>query len=120
VRLWAGTLGAGQQLVVFTVPTGQRVVVKSLEVSQVGSTTAGVRLRINGKAGILIRVPTPAGSIATHWYGHQVLHEGEAANCIADGAAADIGISGYLLTGAGGPLTPSLSLEVETRPAGLV
>jgi hypothetical protein len=103
-RLAALLVNSGQTVNAFTVPAGHRAVIKSVDTNQVGGASVGMRIRLAGTNRLLLRVATPTGAVDIHWYGHQVVHENETATVTADGAAGDIAISGYLLTGAGGPL----------------
>lgn len=97
-------LPASGNVTLFKVPVGHRVVITDLHGVTFASSGVSVTLFNLGLAGPLFRVVGSSG-MALDWQGRAVLHENETAYAQST-AQARFYVSGWLLTGAGGPLTP--------------
>ena len=103
-RLSAGVVGTAAAAA-FTVPAGHRVVVRHVYVIQVGAGGTGVILYLYpGSIELFRAVPSPSTS-AYHADVRLVFHEGETCQLRALGTTAVTSLNGYLLAGAGGPLS---------------
>lgn len=100
------TVAAGRVLA-FTVPAGHRVVVRQVSGQAASGAGVALLLYIGGGGPLVHRASFPAGSDNTTSQDVRVVyHEGEACYVRALVAAVDYALHGYLLAGAGGPLTP--------------
>jgi hypothetical protein len=88
--------------VVYTVVSGFKAVIRDVDLYW-GATVGVSTFYLKGSAGNVIAVfaSTPTEETALTWRGRQVINEGESfelTGYLADGAAYDAAISGYLLS----------------------
>jgi hypothetical protein len=106
-RLYLGEVAqASGQVTLFTVPAAHRVVVTDLH-GQV-QTGTGIYLLIFAASTNIpaLRVEQAGNSQKLDFTGRIVLHEGESARASSSGTCRFY-VSGYILQGGGGPLTPT-------------
>jgi hypothetical protein len=108
-RLYLGSITVAQSYVhLFTVPAGYRVVIRDIELNQVGGASNELLLHSFISGPTLFRATSPTGSSGTSHTVRIVLHEGESCYGRALGVTAALCLSGYLLFGPGAPLVPTV------------
>jgi hypothetical protein len=97
----------------FTVPVGYRIVIRDIQINQVGGTGSETLLYHASSGLVLFRVNMPANVNGSTHAVRIVCHEGETIQGRALSRIAGLCISGYQLFGAGAPLTPAQLPAIE-------
>lgn len=108
-RLYAGQVaGDNTKRLLFTVPAGYRVVIRTIINTQTIANEAHFALYIGTGGPMLVRVDASSYTASTLVDTRIVLHEGEACYGYARWQIATVSIHGYLLIGSGGPIVPGV------------
>ena|SRR5215471_21151090 len=95
----------------FTVPAGQRVSVKSIQVIPYSNAAGALLLRATPSSAIFFRANWADNKIAQVTNLSVVIHETEGVSCTWNTSDAYITMSGFLFDGAGGPLAQTEALD---------
>jgi hypothetical protein len=126
-RIWSGTLNAISTLTtVATVPAAHRIVLREIFLNCAPASGVALLIYLGPANHMVSRVDAPSGDAGRRIDSRLVFHELEQIQLRMLVAAGNIALSGYLLTGAGGPVAagaseltpPDASLIVGTLPRG--
>lgn len=108
-RLATGTaVVASNRVLAFTVPAGNRVVIRQVSLQQSPGAGVAFLLYLGSGGPFLLRAELPQGSGSfLNIECRTVYHEGEQCYARALVNNADFSLHGYILKGPGGPMTPT-------------